>query len=279
MNSENTDRIIVVYDWFISDLELKGNELLVFSLIYSFSKDEQGCFYGSLQYIADRIGTDKSLVCKIMSKLVEKNYITKETRKLENGGFGCIYCANMGYILSQKNKPSCQNDHTELSKRQRASCQNDHERVVKMTTNNKGDNKDYKKDDNKVLTQSADCEEKEKKEKPKTQNRVVTDRYCAIYEEIFHKKFVPPRENYWIIIANRLKQVFKYYSLEDILTALDMAKNDSFILEKKYDLSMILSDGMMLRLSNPEYNKTNKTTVSDKRKAGENFVDEDGIPF
>ena len=39
--------------WMISDYHLKGTELDVYCLIWGFTQDEQGCYYGSIKYIAD----------------------------------------------------------------------------------------------------------------------------------------------------------------------------------------------------------------------------------
>ena len=41
---------IVIQDWMISDLQLKGNELLTYALIYGFSQDGESEFKGSLKY-------------------------------------------------------------------------------------------------------------------------------------------------------------------------------------------------------------------------------------
>lgn len=51
---------IVIQDWMISDLQLKGNELLTYSLIYGFSQDGESEFKGSLKYISEFLGISKS---------------------------------------------------------------------------------------------------------------------------------------------------------------------------------------------------------------------------
>ena len=37
--------------WMISDYHLKGTELDVYCLIWGFTQDEQGCYYGSIKYL------------------------------------------------------------------------------------------------------------------------------------------------------------------------------------------------------------------------------------
>ena len=47
---------IVILPWMREDLDLKGNELLVYALIHGFSQESQGCFFGSLDYVAKACG-------------------------------------------------------------------------------------------------------------------------------------------------------------------------------------------------------------------------------
>ena len=52
MKNEN---YIVIQGWMRNELNLKGNELIVYALIYGFSQDEESEFTGSVAYIlADR---------------------------------------------------------------------------------------------------------------------------------------------------------------------------------------------------------------------------------
>ena len=72
-----------IYDWMINDLKLKGNELLIFALIYSFAENNQA-FYGSYKTIKDRtsIKTDAT-INNSLKKLVDGGFLEK--RKLQNG--------------------------------------------------------------------------------------------------------------------------------------------------------------------------------------------------
>ena len=53
----------------INDLNLKGNELLVYAIIYGFSQDGKSHFTGSLQYLADWTNSTKRGVIKVLQKL------------------------------------------------------------------------------------------------------------------------------------------------------------------------------------------------------------------
>ena len=50
---------IVIQGWMINQLNLKGNELLCYALIYGFSQDGKSEFIGSASYIAGWLNIDK----------------------------------------------------------------------------------------------------------------------------------------------------------------------------------------------------------------------------
>lgn len=66
----------------VSQLELKGGELSVFALLYSFSMGEQGMFWGMQSYLARVTGISLSTVKRALASLVKKGYI----EKCENDG-------------------------------------------------------------------------------------------------------------------------------------------------------------------------------------------------
>lgn len=70
--------IIIDTDIMIKNLNLKGNELLVYAVIYGFSKDGQGCFYGSISYLAETLNVANNTIKSALKSLVEKNLITKK---------------------------------------------------------------------------------------------------------------------------------------------------------------------------------------------------------
>ena len=60
-----------------TELDLKGNELLLYSLIYGFSQDEKSCFTGSIGYMCEWIGATKPTVLKALKGLIEKKLIDR----------------------------------------------------------------------------------------------------------------------------------------------------------------------------------------------------------
>lgn len=75
---------LTIQDWMVTELHLKGNELLAYALIYGYSQDEQGCFYGSYQYVTDWLSVDKTTAVRILKKLESKGLIRKWQDKSGN---------------------------------------------------------------------------------------------------------------------------------------------------------------------------------------------------
>lgn len=71
---------ILIQDFMVKDLELKGNYLLVYGLIYGFSQDGKGIFTGSYSYIQKMTGiSSNKTIYNILESLTKKNLIVKLT--------------------------------------------------------------------------------------------------------------------------------------------------------------------------------------------------------
>lgn len=86
----NPEQYIVLQGWMISDLKLKGNELIIYACIHGFSQAENQVFNGSLQYLADWTNSTRQTVINSIKSLIEKGYIVK-TDKIINGVKFCEY--------------------------------------------------------------------------------------------------------------------------------------------------------------------------------------------
>ena len=73
----NNNNYVVIQGWMCNELNLKGNELLVYALIYGFSQDGTSEFTGSRSYIANTFNISLPTVDKALLGLIEKDYITK----------------------------------------------------------------------------------------------------------------------------------------------------------------------------------------------------------
>ncbi len=90
-----------IRNFMLAELGLGGHELLVFAVIYSFTKANAGCFYGSQSYLARACGLSLSTVGRVLQKLVEKGCVEK-----------CSYDKRIGY-RSTKDAGDCRYDDVE----------------------------------------------------------------------------------------------------------------------------------------------------------------------
>ncbi len=76
--------------WMFGLLGLSGNEILVFALIYSYCVNGKGIFYGSISRLAERVNLSRRSVSGIISRLVGKGLICRETVGEYDGYVICI---------------------------------------------------------------------------------------------------------------------------------------------------------------------------------------------
>ena len=86
---------IHIEGWMREELDLKGNELLVYALIHGFSQEEQGCFFGSLDYISRMCGCGRNTTIRTLKSLVEQGLLHKK-EYIENNVKECRYTAIFG---------------------------------------------------------------------------------------------------------------------------------------------------------------------------------------
>ena len=89
----------------LTDLKLKGNELLIYACIYGFSQTENQVFNGGLQYLADWVNSTKQSVIKCLKSLEEKGYIIKREKYI-NGVKSCeYYTTELNTLLNKVEYP------------------------------------------------------------------------------------------------------------------------------------------------------------------------------
>ena len=112
MSKVKNENYISIQGWMVNELNLKGNELLVYAIIYGFSQEENQKFAGSIQYLANWIGSSKQTVFNCLKSLIEKELIEKKETFI-NGVKFCEYQSKflMGVVKifdggSQKIRPN-----------------------------------------------------------------------------------------------------------------------------------------------------------------------------
>ena len=89
------DSTITVPLWAVTELNLNGNELLVFSIIYEATKGGSTRFAEKQQYLCDTLNLSRQSISNILKSLIEKKIIGKESN-----GSNIMYYSN--YIREAK---------------------------------------------------------------------------------------------------------------------------------------------------------------------------------
>lgn len=87
----DTLNYITIQGWMRTELNLKGNELLVYAIIYGFSQTPNQKFTGNLQYLADWCGATKQGISNNLKNLIEKQLIVKEEQYINGVKFVAYY--------------------------------------------------------------------------------------------------------------------------------------------------------------------------------------------
>ena len=96
------ENFYTVLGWMLNVLELKGNELIVFAIIYSFSQDGESEFTGSLTFMQTFANIKaQNTVISMLKSLSDKNLILKREYMKDNVR-RVAYRANLEYIDKMK---------------------------------------------------------------------------------------------------------------------------------------------------------------------------------
>lgn len=76
---------VVIQSFMLSDLHLKGNELIVYAVIFGYTQDGEHWYYGTRGHLAEWCGATKGTVTNCLKSLVEKGYIRK--REVQHPGY------------------------------------------------------------------------------------------------------------------------------------------------------------------------------------------------
>jgi len=99
---------IVVQGWMVNRLNLSGNELMAYAIIYGFSQDEKSGYEGGGKYLSVSCGCSRRTLTDVLEKLLEKKYITKEYFTKNINGKGevtfCRYKTNPDFLPKDDKK-------------------------------------------------------------------------------------------------------------------------------------------------------------------------------
>lgn len=111
MSAVKDNNFIAIQGWMRTKLNLKGNELLVYALIYGFSQDENSKFSGTRRYIAEWCGCSMKTVDNTLTSLLAKKLIVKHEKSV-NGIRVCDYTTVPPEIATRQNDTQTPADTT-----------------------------------------------------------------------------------------------------------------------------------------------------------------------
>lgn len=100
MSAVKDNNFIAIQGWMRTKLNLKGNELLIYALIYGFSQDGDSRFTGSRKYIAEWCGCSMDTVDRSLSSLVGKGLLAKYPHIDQHGSRVVDYAAILTAITA-----------------------------------------------------------------------------------------------------------------------------------------------------------------------------------
>lgn len=255
MGKLKDDSNIQIYGWMATKLKLKGNELLIYAVIYSFSRNDNGngVFNASTAYLCEWTGATKKTVVEAIASLITKNLIIKledNSQKRKPS----VYKINEQIFISTSIKftpvnqvTSVKNTLVQEEKLYQTSikitpdrCKNYHSTSVKITPNNNIINTKY---NTKINPNNNITDEEE-----------ALGKVCEMYaKEITGKLYCSPHE------VKRLTELTNVYGIENV----EKAINKAVEYNKK---SMVYINGIL-------------KNSSKAKKQTEQLPDEYNIPF
>lgn len=112
----NDNGYVVLQSFMVDRLHLKGNELIVYAVIYGFTQDGQHWYYGTRAHLAEWCGASRGTVSNCLKSLHEKGLIKR--REVERMGHVEVHyqAANPDTPLSKIGRGGAKNCDTPLSK-------------------------------------------------------------------------------------------------------------------------------------------------------------------
>lgn len=78
----NNNNYICLQGFMLADENLKGNDLILYALIYGFVQDGETEYYASLNYMSEALHLTKRGVQKILQRLVDMGYLEAEEKEI-----------------------------------------------------------------------------------------------------------------------------------------------------------------------------------------------------
>lgn len=241
-----SDNYVVIQGWMCNELNLKGNELLVYALIYGVSQDGKSKFSAGRNYIADTFNISLPTVDKALQNLIDQNLIIKEPCR--NQSETDKYFAN----ISSKETLVPQN----ISSKE-------------TLPNNKYISSNIR--DNTQQSLFTDTNNKEVLEvRKKDRVQWFIDTYNSVCKSLPQCKRLNPKR------SKAITNILKKYSEEEILEAFNNLENSDFCKGKndsgwKADIDFLLKEEKFDRVLEGRYNNKRRCNVEEISSNGPKY--------
>ena len=208
------DNYISIQGWMVTDLNLYGNDLIVYAIIYGFTQDMEHWFEGTIQYMADWCNCTKRGIYKNIDNLIDAGLIEKSVETVK----GVKHCKYRVTDIWSSEQSSLGDEQSSLGVVNKV-----HEGSEQSSLNNIDNNINKKYIDKCVGTHS--------------QKLVKDSKDCVdIFKELYDKHCPSGAKPRQMKTANRkriIQKLFKEYSRNEREDVLIKAEKSSWLKEKK----------------------------------------------
>lgn len=241
MQIQNTNHV-TIQGWMRTELGLKGNDLIVYAIIYGFSQTENQRFTGSLQYLADWCGATKQGIQKNLKNLIHQDLITKEQQLINGVTYVTYYAPKVhGIHLSFTNNIS--NTYSIEDKAIK-------KRLIE------------KEEINIIEKIGKDAKEEIKK----NEDKIAAEAFRELYNE--HCFNLPKARQLSEKRLKAIRSILQKYTIEEIIEVLNKANDSDFLTGNNdrgwtADIDFILREDKFLNILEGKYGGKKKKKSND----------------
>lgn len=247
----------------VNRLNLKGNDLLVYAIIYGFSQDGKSKFTGSLEYLAEWTNSTTHGVMKNLKNLVEKGLIVKS----KMNGFNAYSCNSVTSGNETKLHQQCNSVTSECNSVTLAMKQSYINTIIN-NNNTKG-----------ILSAVGGDT---KKTFPKEYYNSIYDAYFENCKRLYSegRLSIEKPDVTYKAVNQRVKQAFENFGFEKVLLAVKESINHKWLVDNGYQISYLFGATEITTLINRAYPEAKKSETTEERhfyeictKCGQNTME------
>lgn len=250
----------MIKPFMVTELQLKGNSLLIFALIYGITVNE-GYFYGSIEYMQTWCNASNRNVLDCLKELIDKGLITKKKS------------GNTVFYAAKTIKESEESSLSRVKKVHSKSEESSHNNIVIDNIKRESITISSDKPKNEPPKFSNFNNETEKTTKSKSPYSIFYSLHTKLFNQLATEGKITGGQikyNYGLC-GKRFKELLKnpYFTEDNILLGISNAANDPSCIKSNFALQPMLSEANMTRLIEGRYIDTKpKSNYKDNKQRG-----------